>query len=262
MMKEPEISIQGVDRRFGTFVALRQVSLDIYKGEVHVLLGPSGCGKTTLLRMIAGFEKPDAGRILHEGRVVEEPGPQRGFVFQENVHFPWRTVVRNVEFGLEMRGIAPAERRKTADQYLHLVGLDGFADYFPSQVSGGMKQRMVLAAVLANDPKALLMDEPFAALDAQTRTNMQKELVRIWAETRKTIIFVTHSIREALVIGSRISLFKTRPGEIKQLFDLDEMFGVQQERQLADSRFGKLEAEIYELMRQDEVKVMEALPAA
>jgi NitT/TauT family transport system ATP-binding protein len=252
-MGEPEISIQGVDRRFGTFVALRQVNLDIVRGEVHVLLGPSGCGKTTLLRMIAGFERPDAGRILHEGRIVDGPGPKRGFVFQENVHFPWRTVLRNVEFGLEMRGVAREERLRTAHQYLKLVGLEGFADYFPSQVSGGMKQRMVLAAVLANDPAALLMDEPFAALDAQTRTNMQRELVRIWAETGKTIVFVTHSIREALVVGSRISLFKTRPGEIKRLFDLDEMFGVQQTRQLADPRFGQLEAEIYDMMRQEEV---------
>ena len=137
-MKNAEISIQGVDRRFGSFVALRQVNLDIFQGEVHVLLGPSGCGKTTLLRMIAGFEQPEAGRILHEGRVVEGPSPKRGFVFQDNVHFPWRSVVRNVEFGLEMRGVAPAERRRTADQYLKLVGLQGFAEHFPSQVSGGM----------------------------------------------------------------------------------------------------------------------------
>ncbi len=259
-MSECAIGIQGVDRRFGGFVALRQVSLDINAGEVHVLLGPSGCGKTTLLRMIAGFERPDAGRIVHEGRLVEGPEPKRGFVFQENVHFPWRTVMRNVEFGLEMRGVDAAGRRRTAEQFIELVGLQGFADHFPSQISGGMKQRMVLATVLANDPAALLMDEPFAALDAQTRTNMQKELVRIWTETRKTIVFVTHSIREALVIGSRISLFKTRPGEIKRLFDLDEMFGIQQKRELADARFGKLEAEIYDMMRQDEAKA--EVPAA
>lgn len=260
-MKDVAISVQGVDRKFGSFVALRQVSLDIRAGEVHVLLGPSGCGKTTLLRMIAGFEQPDTGRILHDGQPVTAPGPKRGFVFQDNVHFPWRTVMRNVEFGLEMRGIALEARRKTAAQFIRLVGLQGFDAHYPSQISGGMKQRMVLATVLANDPTALLMDEPFAALDAQTRTNMQKELVRIWAETGKTIVFVTHSIREALVIGSRISLFKTRPGEIKQLFDLDEMFGIQQKREPVDPRFGKLEAEIYELMRQDEAQG-EAVAAA
>jgi NitT/TauT family transport system ATP-binding protein len=253
-MSHAEISIQGVDRRFGSFVALRQVNLEITHGEVHVLLGPSGCGKTTLLRMIAGFEQPDAGRILHAGQPVLGPEPRRGFVFQENVHFPWRTVIRNVEFGLEMGGMQEGPRRARAQEFLKLVGLDGFGDFFPSQISGGMKQRMVLATVLANDPAALLMDEPFAALDAQTRTNMQKELVRIWAETRKTVVFVTHSIREALVIGSRISLFKTRPGEVKRLFDLDEMFGIQQKRQLADPRFGQLEAEIYEMMRHDEVQ--------
>ena len=252
-MKQSEISIQGVERRYGSFVALSNVSLEIAKGEVHVFLGPSGCGKTTLLRMIAGFEPTTAGRILHADKPVERPGPERGFVFQDNVHFPWRSVVRNVEFGLEMRGIPTGDRRKTADQYLKLVGLAGFDDYYPSQVSGGMKQRMVIATALANDPKVLLMDEPFAALDAQTRTHMQKELVRIWAETRKTIVFVTHSIREAMVIGSRISLFKTRPGEIKRMFDLDEMFGNQHQRQLADPAIAKLEEQLYEMMRQDEI---------
>lgn len=252
-MSNTEISIQNVERRYGSFTALRNVSLDISKGEVHVFLGPSGCGKTTLLRMIAGFEPADVGRILHGGSPVKGPGIERGFVFQDNVHFPWRTVRRNVEFGLEMRGMAARQRQEKADRYIDLVGLQGFSDYYPSQVSGGMKQRMVIATVLANDPDILLMDEPFAALDAQTRTNMQKEVVRIWAETQKTIIFVTHSIREAMVIASRITLFKTRPGEIKRMFDLDEMFGDQQRRDLADPRVARLEEEIYQLMRQDEI---------
>lgn len=261
-MNEPEISVQAVSRQFGDFIALRRVNLNITKGEFHVLLGPSGCGKTTLLRMIAGFEPADSGRILHNGQPVNGPGPKRGFVFQENVHFAWRTVIRNIEFGLEMRGVSRSERRRRAEQYLQLVGLKGFSDFYPSQVSGGMKQRMVLATVLANDPDALLMDEPFAALDAQTRTNMQKEVVRIWEKTGKTIVFVTHSIREALVIGSRISLFKTKPGEIKRMFDLNQMFGSQLERKPSDPRLAELELEIYDMMCQDEMQESERLRTA
>ena len=219
-MSHAEISIQGVDRRFGAFVALRQVNLEITHGEVHVLLGPSGCGKTTLLRMIAGFEQPDAGRILHAGQPVLGPEPRRGFVFQENVHFPWRTVIRNVEFGLEMGGMQEGPRRARAQEFLKLVGLDGFGDFFPSQISGGMKQRMVLATVLANDPAALLMDEPFAALDAQTRTLLHAQLQELWIQTHKTILFVTHSVGEAVRLADRIVILHAHPGRIRREVDV------------------------------------------
>jgi NitT/TauT family transport system ATP-binding protein len=247
-----EISLQGIGKVFGNHVALANVNLDIYSNELHVFLGPSGCGKTTLLRMIAGFETPDEGAILHKGRRVSAPGADRGFIFQEGTHFPWRTVIKNIEFGLECRGIPKEERHATATGYLKLVGLERFADYYPSKLSGGMKQKMVLATCLANNPDVLLMDEPFGALDAQTRTYMQLELLRIWSESRKMIVFVTHSIVEALLIGSRVSVFKTGPGRIFKCFDLDELLGAKNvNRSTTERNLVELESEIYAMMRQD-----------
>jgi NitT/TauT family transport system ATP-binding protein len=253
MMMEPAISVRGVSKVFGGFQALRDVDLDIRQGELHIFLGPSGCGKTTLMRMISGFEYPSSGRILHCGTPIEGPGPDRGLIFQEGVNFPWRTVRRNVEFGLEMKGMPKAERARVAQKFIDLVGLTEFASHYPSQISGGMKQKMALATALANDPEALLMDEPFGALDAQTRSVMQRELLRIWSETNKTIIFVTHSIREALLLGNRISLFKTRPGEIAKIYDLDEELGKPNvERDSTDRNLVDMEGEIYRVMRDGE----------
>lgn len=251
--KNVAIGLQGVGKIFGSHVALANVNLEIYKSELHVFLGPSGCGKTTLLRMLAGFEKTDDGAILHNGHRITGPGADRGFIFQEGTHFPWRTVIKNIEFGLEIRGIAKTERRATATEYLNLVGLDRFAGYYPSKISGGMKQKMVLATSLANNPDVLLMDEPFGALDAQTRTYMQQELLRIWSETQKTIVFVTHSIIEALLIGSRVSVFKTRPGRIFKCFDLDEELGKSIKRTSSGQKLVQLESEIYKMMRQEEL---------
>lgn len=247
------ISIQGVDKKFGDFQALKNVNLEIYKGEIHVFLGPSGCGKSTLMRMVSGFEVPSSGRILHEGEPVEGPGKERGLIFQEGVNFPWRNVIKNIEFGLEIQGLPKEQRTSIAQKYLELVGLNGFADRYPSQISGGMKQKMALATALANDPVTLLMDEPFGALDAQTRTYMQHELLRIWKDTKKTIVFVTHSIREALLIGSRISLFKTGPGEIIKIYDLDDELGEDNlKRYASSSKMLEMEQEIYARMRNDE----------
>ena len=246
-----EISLQAVGKTFGTHTALANVNLDIYRNELHVFLGPSGCGKTTLLRMIAGFETPDEGAIVCKGKAVQSPGPDRGFIFQEGTHFPWRTVSDNIEFGLECRGVPKETRRKTAAEYLKLVGLERFADYYPSKISGGMKQKMVLATSLANEPDVLLMDEPFGALDAQTRTYMQHELLRIWSESRKTVVFVTHSIMEALLIGSRVSVFTTNPGRISKCFDLDREFGTRNvERSTSDPGLVALDSKIYSMMRQ------------
>ena len=247
-----EISLQGVGKTFGSHTALSNVNLDIYRNELHVFLGPSGCGKTTLLRMMAGFETPDEGAILHKGHAVLAPGADRGFIFQEGTHFPWRTVSNNIEFGLECRGIPREQRVATAHEYLKLVGLERFADYYPSKLSGGMKQKMVLATSLANEPDVLLMDEPFGALDAQTRTYMQHELLRIWSETRKTVVFVTHSIMEALLIGSRVSVFKTSPGRIFKCFDLDDALGARNvDRSTSAPALVALDAQIYAMMRQD-----------
>jgi NitT/TauT family transport system ATP-binding protein len=252
-MTASAISVQDVSKNFGDFRALHNVDLDIRVGEMHIFLGPSGCGKTTLLRMISGFESPSAGRILHYGKPISGPGPERGLIFQEGVNFPWRNVMRNIEFGLEIKGMPRAQRRKTAEHYLELVGLGGFETNYPVQISGGMKQKMALATVLANDPDTLLMDEPFGALDAQTRSYMQRELLRIWSETKKTVVFVTHSIREALLIGSRISLFKTRPGKIARIFDLDQELETKNtERQTDNRKLVDMEALIYRMMRQDE----------
>lgn len=253
MTMESAISVRGVNKVFGGFQALRNVDLDIRQGELHVFLGPSGCGKTTLMRMVSGFEYPSSGRILHNGDPIAGPGPDRGLIFQEGVNFPWRTVRRNVEFGLEMKRLPKDERRKTAQKFIDLVGLSDFASHYPSQISGGMKQKMALATALANDPDALLMDEPFGALDAQTRSVMQRELLRIWSEANKTIIFVTHSIREALLLGNRISLFKTRPGEIAKIYDLDQELGKRNvDRESTDRKLVDMEAEIYRVMQNAE----------
>ena len=203
--------------------------------------------------MIAGFEFPTSGQVARGDRPITGPGADRALVFQEGTHFAWRTVIRNIEFGLEVQGLPKDERMDVAQKYVDLVGLREFETYYPSQISGGMKQKMVLASVLANDPAMLLMDEPFGALDAQTRTYMQQELLRIWKETQKTVVFVTHSIREALLLGSRISLFKTKPGEIVRVFDLDrDLRTPNVDRDSGDSRLVDLEAEIYKMMRQDE----------
>jgi NitT/TauT family transport system ATP-binding protein len=178
--------------RESNLLALTDINLDVKEGEFICLLGPSGCGKTTLLRIIAGLEQRTTGSMCLNGVEIQGPGPDRGMVFQEFALFPWRTVRKNVEFGLEIKKLPPEEREKIADRYIDLVGLKGFEKSHPNQLSGGMKQRVGIARALANEPSILLMDEPFGALDAQTRNQMQKELLRIWQETKKTVIFVTH----------------------------------------------------------------------
>jgi NitT/TauT family transport system ATP-binding protein len=216
------LSIQNLTKRFpkekGEMVAIEDFSLEVQEGEFICILGPSGCGKTTLLRIIAGLEKASSGRVLLKGRNIVGPGSDRGMVFQEFALFPWRSVRKNVEFGLEIRGVAKELRRKTAQQFIDLVGLTGFENYHPYQLSGGMKQRVGIARALANNPSVLLMDEPFGALDAQTRNMMQKELLRIWEETKKTVIFITHSVDEAVFLADRVAVMTTRPGKIRECF--------------------------------------------
>lgn len=201
-------------------VAIEDFTMDINKGELVSLLGPSGCGKTTVLRMVAGLQDPTSGKILLNDKEVHGPGSDRGMVFQEFALFPWRSVRRNVEFGLEIGGMSKEERRKKVDRYLDVVGLERFADSRIHELSGGMKQRVGIARAMVNNPEVLLMDEPFGALDAQTRNIMQVELLKILGKTSKTILFVTHSVDEALYLSDRIVILTKRPGKIKEIIEV------------------------------------------
>src|SRR5258708_7579186 len=200
-------------------LALDDVSLTVRTREFLALLGPSGCGKSTLLYLMGGFLPIEGGRILIEGQPVAGPGPDRGIVFQHFALFPWKSVRANILYGLERAGLPRAERELRAQAYIDLVGLSGFEDSYPSQLSGGMKQRTAIARTLAFDPKILLMDEPFGALDAQTRGLMQAELLRIWQLTPKTVIFVTHDVQEAVYLADRVAVMSARPGRIKTIVD-------------------------------------------
>jgi len=201
-------------------VALSSIDLDIGEDEFLTILGPSGCGKSTLLNIIAGFEQATDGEVRLDGQTIRDPGPDRGVFFQEYALFPWLNVVQNIEFGLRERGVPKAERKVRVTRQISAVGLDGFEDRFPQELSGGMRQRVALARVLVNDPKILLMDEPFAALDAQTRTIMQTELLRVWSAERRTALFVTHNIEEAVLLGDRLVVMTARPGRIKEIVNV------------------------------------------
>lgn len=219
-MDDPHIRIDHVGKVFKTaerdVVALRDIRLDIPRSQFVCLLGPSGCGKSTLLNAIAGFAPPTSGRIVADGNVVLEPGPERGMVFQEYALFPWMTVEENVAFGLEIKGMAKAASRATVARLLHKLSLHDFRHRYPKDLSGGMRQRVAIARVLALDSPIMLMDEPFGALDALTRRSLQDELLRIWADLNKTIIFVTHSIEEAIYLADRIVVMTYRPGTVRR----------------------------------------------
>ena len=225
MTAAPKIRIQGLSKSFspngGSGAALAGVDLEVREREFLCLLGPSGCGKSTLLNLVAGFLAPTTGTVLVDGRAVTGPGADRGVVFQEYVLFPWLTVAGNVEFGPRLAGTAAEARQRAVRRYLDLVGLSAHAEKFPSQLSGGMKQRVAIARALANDPAIILMDEPFGALDAQTREVLQDELARIQRVEHKTVVFVTHSIREAVYLADRVVVMTSAPGRIKRIFDID-----------------------------------------
>ena len=219
------ITLSGVFRSFansqGFFTpALQNIDLEIEQGEFVCIVGPSGCGKSTLLHLLAGLDRPTTGEIRVDGNVVQGPGTDRILIFQELGLFPWLTVRQNVEFSLKMAGLSRAERRDRARTFLRLVHLSHFEDHYVHQISGGMKQRVALARSLALRPKILLMDEPFAALDAQTRDMLHDELERLWKETSPTIVFVTHNVREAVRLGDRVLLMSFRPGRIKSQFEI------------------------------------------
>lgn len=196
-------------------VALDEISLEIPRGEFVTVIGPSGCGKTTLLYILAGFEEPTSGEVLVEDRPIYGPGADRGVVFQEYALFPWLTLRQNVEYGPRERGVPAEEAREIVNHTLRLVNLEGAENRYPHELSGGMRQRAALARVLVNDPKILLMDEPFAAVDAQTRAALQREVARLWAETGKTVLFITHSVEEAVLLGDRVVIMTARPGRVK-----------------------------------------------
>ena len=237
MPNQVKISVHDLSRSFidagGTHVeALRNISFDVEDafspegrdiGEFRVLLGPSGCGKSTLLRMIAGLDRPDSGQVLVNGKPVAGPGRDRGMVFQKYTSFPWLTVAENIAYGPQINGVAPSEREKIVQHLIEAVGLAGFEKSYPDTLSGGMQQRLAIARTLANRPQVILMDEPFGALDAQTRSDMQQLLLRVWDETASTILFVTHDVDEAIYLADRIFILCSRPGTIVE--DLPVPFG-------------------------------------
>jgi NitT/TauT family transport system ATP-binding protein len=252
------IVIDKVSKVFETdgrrMVALENIRLEIPRGQFVCLLGPSGCGKSTLLNAIAGFAPPTEGRIMADGALVTAPGPERGMVFQEYALFPWMTVEQNVGFGLEIKGTPKAEIAERVAGLLKLLSLEDFGKRYPKDLSGGMRQRVAIARVLALDSPIMLMDEPFGALDALTRRNLQDELLRIWAELKKTVIFVTHSIEEAIYLADRIVVMTYRPGTVKRdiLVDLPRM------RDPSAPEFNALKRELGQLVMEEQQRHHEA----
>jgi NitT/TauT family transport system ATP-binding protein len=246
---EPVIVAEGVSRSFKLdggreVVALQNLNLAVREGEFLCLVGGSGCGKTTFLNLVAGFLQPTAGEVRLRGEPITKIEPRCGMIFQSYALFPWKTVQANVEFGLKMKGVAASRRRAVAEQFIRLVSLDGFQKFYPAELSGGMQQRVTLARMLANDPEVFLMDEPFAALDAMTRQVMQEELIRIHEQSRKTTVFVTHNIDEAILLSDRIVVMSARPGRVKVSIDNTLPRPRPLEIQL-DPRFIELKARIW-----------------
>ena len=246
------LTVRGVERRFesstGSTLALQATDLDVAENDFVTILGPSGCGKSTLLRIVAGLDHPTAGEVRLDGRPVRGPGADRGMVFQSYTLFPWLSVLDNVCFGLRERGLARAQQIEIAQGFIAKVGLNGFEHHYPKQLSGGMQQRTALARALANGPRMLLMDEPFGALDHQTRELMQELLLGIWEAEAKTVLFVTHDIDEAVFIGSRVVLMSARPGRIK----LDRPVPLPHPRHYSvktTPEFSSLKAELTEAVR-------------
>ncbi|MEH7308501.1 ABC transporter ATP-binding protein [Neobacillus drentensis] len=216
----PKLEIKEVGKVFktkkGETTALEKTSFSIEEGEFVTILGPSGCGKSTVLRIVAGLEDATSGQVLLDGQEINGPGPDRGMVFQSYTLFPWLSVKDNITFGLKLKGVSNKERDDIARHYLQLIGLEGFENHFPIQLSGGMKQRVAIARALANDPKILLMDEPFGALDAQTRNIMQEVLLKAWEESKKTILFITHDVDESIFLADSVYVMTARPGRLKK----------------------------------------------
>ena len=256
-----EIAIQDVAMRFparhGEVRALERISLTVPDGQFACLVGPSGCGKSTLLMVAAGLVTPTEGEVLVDGKPTFEPGADRGMVFQSYSLYPWLSVRRNIEFGLEIKKVPPLKRRATSAELISLMKLDGFADAYPKALSGGMKQRVAIARALASDPEVLLMDEPFGALDAQTRQIMQELLTNIWQRYRKTVLFVTHDIEEAIFLGDVIYVMTSRPGRIRTTLAVDiprpRTFDT-----LTAPRFAQLRNQVVGIIHEESLKAVES----
>ncbi|SFB51992.1 NitT/TauT family transport system ATP-binding protein [Cohnella sp. OV330] len=250
------IRLEGVGKTFAQrggagYTALDDIAFEVGKGEFVSILGPSGCGKSTLLNLVAGLERADRGRVEANGKIVTAPGPDRIVVFQDHALYPWLTVLENVAFGLKQKGIKKKERRERAMEQIRTVHLGKFADRYPHELSGGMKQRVAIARALVMDPEILLMDEPFAALDEQTRLLLHKELEQIWLNTRKTILFITHNIREAVTLSERVLVMSTRPGRIKKEFRVQAA----RPREPGDSVLHHIESQIMDTLAAELEKV-------
>lgn len=244
----PILEVSQLDKSFSssgrTVQALRGVSLRVNKGEFVCLIGASGCGKSTLLRILAGFETPSSGKVLMYGMPISSPGPERGMVFQDFGLFPWLTVKENIAFGPHQRGLPHARLSAIAEHFMDMVGLGKFTDFYPGQLSGGMKQRVAIARVLANDCEVLLMDEPFGALDALTREKLQQDLLEIWQRTKLTVIFVTHAVEEAVLLSDRVVVMTAGPGRIEQ----DVRIKLERPRDIAGIQFNQTRSDITRLL--------------
>ena len=250
-----QIEVEGVGKIYqgdtpNPIVAVEKANLDIEPGQFVTIVGPSGCGKSTLLHMIGGFIPVSSGEIRLNGKLVTEPGPERGIVFQHFALFPWLTVVRNVEYGLAEKGVPKKQRREIAQHYIDMVKLSGFENAFPNRLSGGMQQRVALARMLACEPEILLMDKPFGALDAQTRQILQEELLDIWAQYRKTVVFITHDVREAVFLSEKVVVMTARPGRIKEIVTTN--LGPDAPRLEVDRKA----EEVWEILREEVLKTV------
>ena len=255
----PKVQIKAVEKvyegRNGKTVALNGVNMDIYDNEFICVVGPSGCGKSTLLNIIAGLHEPTAGEVLVDGVKVEGTGVDRGVVFQQYALFPWLTVKKNVEFGLKLRkDLTKEQREEIAMKYIKMVGLEKFVNAYPKELSGGMKQRVAIARAYAVNPSLLLMDEPFGALDAQTRTQLQTELLKTWEEEKKTCFFITHDVEEAILLATKVVVMSARPGRIKEVIDIDIPYPRDQESKMLP-RFTELKNYIWGMVYKEYLEV-------
>jgi len=258
-MTDNALEIRGITKTFElgngrSVVAVKDINFAVQKNSICVLLGPSGCGKSTILRMMAGLETPSSGEIVLGGRVVDGPGRDRGMVFQAYTSFDWLSVRKNVEFGMKINGVPAAERRERAERFINLVGLGKFAEAYPSQLSGGMRQRVAIARTLANDPDVLLMDEPFGALDAETRWHMQELMVEVAEKTNTTMVIVTHDLDEAIFLADKIVFLSSHPGRVKE----EIVPGFKQGKRVTDKEtavkidgYAELESRLMHLMREE-----------
>lgn len=249
LVKQNVISIKNLCKRYETkknltVDALKNINLDIGKNDFICIVGPSGCGKSTLLRIIAGLESATEGKIFYTGKQLQKPTREIGMVFQDYSLLPWRTVLDNIALGLEFKGVNRSKRQNIATKYLKLIGMEKFAKAYPYELSGGMQQRVAIARALANDPNVLLMDEPFGALDAHTRILLQKELLRIWEQNKKTILFVTHSVDEAVYLADKVIVMSSNPGEIKEIVDIN----IERPRDRGDIDYAKMTSKILKML--------------